>query len=102
MTSGVAAIARGDVATYVNALFTVYIILIFIRIILSWIPRLPDSSALRAVVGFVRDTTDPYLNLFRRILPPVGGSGMALDLSPMIGVILLLLVQAVVVGAVRG
>lgn len=89
-------------ATYVNALFTVYIILIFIRIILSWIPRLPDSSALRAVVGFVRDTTDPYLNLFRRILPPVGGSGMALDLSPMIGVILLLLVQAVVVGAVRG
>jgi YggT family protein len=54
------------------------------------------------VVAFVRDTTDPYLNIFRRMLPPVGGSGLALDLSPIIGVILLLVAQSVVVGIVRG
>lgn len=98
----ISAITRGDLATYVNALFTVYIILIFIRIILSWVPRLPDSRPLAAVVAFVRDTTDPYLNVFRRILPPVGGSGFALDLSPIIGVILLVVAQSVVVGLVRG
>lgn len=102
MSIGIAAITRGDLASFVNGLFTVYIILIFIRIILSWIPRLPDSRPLNAVVAFVRDTTDPYLNIFRRMLPPVGGSGMSLDLSPMIGVILLLIAQAVVVGVVRG
>ncbi|MBK5233008.1 MAG: YggT family protein [Thermoleophilia bacterium] len=96
------AITRGDAAAYVNALFTVYIILIFIRILTSWIPKIPDNRALRAVLTFVQDTTDPYLNVFRRILPPVGAGGMQLDLSPIVGVILLLIGQAVVVGLVRG
>ncbi len=96
------AVTRGDVAAYVSALFTVYIILIFIRILMSWIPKVPDSNALRAVLTFVKDTTDPYLNIFRRILPPVGAGGMQLDLSPMVGVILLLIGQAVVVGLVSG
>ncbi|HTU14240.1 MAG TPA: YggT family protein [Solirubrobacterales bacterium] len=102
MPSPILALTRGDVASYVNALFTVYIVLIFLRILLSWVPRMPDNRGLRAVVQFIYDTTDPYLNLFRRILPPVGGSGFALDLSPMIGVILLLILQAIVVGVVRG
>ncbi len=97
-----AALDRGDVAAYVNALFTVYIILIFVRILMSWIPSLPTSGPVAVVIGFVRDTTDPYLNVFRRFLPPVGGSGFALDLSPMVGVILLLVAQALVVGVIRG
>ncbi len=97
-----AALDRGDVAAYVNALFTVYIILIFVRILMSWIPSLPQGGPVGTVVGFVRDTTDPYLNVFRRFLPPVGGSGFALDLSPMIGVILLLVAQGIVVGMIRG
>ena len=45
---------------------------------------------LRAVLDFVTETTNPYLNLFRRILPPIGGGGFALDLSPMIAIIVLL------------
>ena len=89
------ALTRGDVAAYVNALFTVYIILIFIRVLMSWIPRLPDNGFIQAVASFVRETTDPYLNMFRRMLPPVGGGGMSLDLSPMVGVILLLIGQQV-------
>ncbi len=100
--SPVLAITRGDVAAYVSALFTVYIILIFIRILMSWIPKIPDNRALRTVLTFVQETTDPYLNIFRRILPPVGAGGMQLDLSPMVGVILLLIGQAVVVGLVNG
>jgi YggT family protein len=96
------AITRGDIADYVSALFIVYIILIFARVLISFLPRVPYSRPLRAVLDFVSETTDPYLNLFRRFLPPVGGGGFALDLSPMIGIIVLFVLQAVVVGVIEG
>jgi len=96
------ALSRGDVADYVNATFIVYIILIFARILLSYIPRIPYTRVGSAVVGFVTETTDPFLNFFRRFIPPVGGGGLSLDLSPMIGIIVLLVVQAVVVGLISG
>ena len=96
------AIARGDVADYVGALFLVYIVLIFCNILISWVPRMPYNPTLRAVLDFITETTDPYLNLFRRFLPPVGGGGFALDLSPMIGIIVLFVLQAVVVGLISG
>ena len=95
------AITRVEVARYVNILFTVYIALIFIRIVLSWIPRMPYNPVLRAVVGFVGDVTDPYLNLFRRILPPVRLGPAALDLSPMIGIFVLLIAQGLIVGLIH-
>jgi YggT family protein len=95
------AITRDDVADYVNALFLVYIILIFINVLLSWIPRIPYNRALNAAISFVHDTTNPYLNLFRRFLPPLGGGGFSIDLSPILGVILLFILQAVVVGLIR-
>ena len=50
---------------------------------------MPYNRWLRAVLDFVTETTNPYLNLFRRFLPPVGGGGFALDLSPMVGLIVL-------------
>lgn len=100
--AGLIAISRGDVASYVSALFTVYIVLIFIRILSSWIPRMPQNPALLAVVRFSQQTTDPYLNIFRRVLPPVGGSGLRLDLSPVIGLFVLAIAQAIVVGAING
>jgi len=96
------AITRFDVADYVSALFLVYIVLIFLNILMSWIPRMPYNRALRATLDFVKETTDPYLNLFRRFLPPIGGSGFALDLSPMVGVIVLFVLQAIVVGLIEG
>lgn len=98
----VLAITRVDVANYVSALFTVYIVLIFIRILMSWIPRLPDNEAVQSVTRFIRDVTDPYLNIFRRFIPPIGAGGMGLDLSPVVGVILLLVLQGVVVGIIGG
>jgi uncharacterized protein YggT (Ycf19 family) len=96
------ALSRGDVADYVGALFTVYIILVFANVLLSWIPRMPYNRALRAVVDFVTETTNPYLNFFRRFLPPVGGGGFALDLSPIIGIFLLFVARALVVGLIAG
>ncbi len=98
----VLALTRFDVADYVGALFLVYIILILLNVLISWVPRMPYNRALRATLDFVKETTDPYLNLFRRFLPPVGGGGMALDLSPMIGVILLFVLRALVVGLIEG
>jgi YggT family protein len=94
-----AAIGREEIADYVEALFLVYMVLIFIRVLLSWIPRIPYILWLRAVIRFVEETTDPYLNIFRRIVPPIGGR---LDISPIIAILLLILAQGIVVGAIRG
>jgi len=96
------ALTRGNLADYVAALFVVYTILIFIRIVASFVPRMPYNPYLRAVLDFAHETTDPYLNFFRRFLPPMGGGGLAIDLSPMIAIILLFVAQAVVVGLIRG
>jgi YggT family protein len=96
------AITRYDVADYVSALFLVYIVLIFLNVLSSWIPRMPHNRALRATLDFVKETTDPYLGFFRRFLPPLGGGGFALDLSPIVGVILLFVLQAIVVGLIEG
>jgi YggT family protein len=95
-------LARADVADYVGALFLVYIILILIRVLMSWIPRMPYNPALRAVLDFIVETTDPYLNLFRRIIPPIGGGGFGLDLSPMIGIIVLYILRGLVVALIAG
>ena len=99
--SVLAAIGRDEIADYVDAVFLVYLILIFARILLSWIPRMPYNPYLRGVVSFIEETVDPYLNLFRRVLPPLGGRGFALDLSPIIATIVLIIVRAIVVGAIE-
>ena len=96
------AITRGDVADYVNTLSLVYLVLIFIRILMSWIPRMPYNRYLSAFLKFVTDVTDPYLNLFRRILPPVRLGGAGLDLSPIVATFVLIIVSSIVVGLIRG
>jgi YggT family protein len=99
------ALTRDDVATYVGALFTVYFILIIARIVLSWIQQfrpIPYNLALRAVIGFIEESVDPYLNLFRRWIPPLRLGGAGLDLSPILAIFLLLIVQSLVVNAIEG
>lgn len=97
------ALTRGDVANYVEALFLVYIALIFLNILISWIPRMPYYRWLRVVLDFITETTNPYLNLFRRVIPPLGGGGgFALDLSPMIGIVVLFVVRGIVVALIAG
>lgn len=99
------ALDRNDVAQYVDSLFLVYIILIFARIVMSWVVTfrgsLPYNPVLRAVTTFVEQVVDPYLAIFRRFLPPIGGSRMALDLSPIIGVFVLFILQGIVVGLIN-
>jgi YggT family protein len=96
------ALTRADVADYVNTLILIYVVLIFIRILMSWIPRMPYNRWLNIFLTFVTDVTDPYLNIFRRLIPPVRIGPGALDLSPTVGVILLLIVGPIVAGLIRG
>lgn len=95
------AISRSDVADYVTTLAIVYIVLIFVRIIMSWIPRMPYNRYLAAFLQFVSDVTDPYLNLFRRFLPMVRLGPGALDLSPIVATIVLIIVSDLVAGAIE-
>ncbi len=71
---------------FIKILFTSYILLLMTRIIGSWFPRFLHSP----FMGYVMRLTDPYLNLFRRFIPPIGG---ALDLSPMLGFFVLQLLE---------
>ena len=96
MIAVVGAITRHSVANYVITLVYVYVILIFIRVLMSWLPRVPYNRALDIFLTFVRDVVDPYLNLFRRLLPMARIGPAAIDLSPMIGTILLLVVGQLV------
>jgi YggT family protein len=96
------ALTRTDVADYVQTLAYVYLVLIFIRIILSWIPRIPYNRWLAGFLKFVTDVTDPYLNLFRRVLPPVRMGPGALDLSPIVATFVLIIVSSVVANLIRG
>jgi YggT family protein len=90
-----------DLARYVNAIFIVYTIMILINILLSFIPRIPYRPWLRTALDFVTESTDPYLNVFRRVMRPVGGGGLAIDLSPMLALLILFLAQRIVVGALE-
>jgi YggT family protein len=96
------AITRADVADYISTLAIVYLVLIFIRILMSWIPRMPYNRYLAAFLQFVSDVTDPYLNLFRRFMPMVRMGPGALDLSPIVATIVLILVSSIVANLVRG
>jgi uncharacterized protein YggT (Ycf19 family) len=78
------------IESLIDAFIYVYILLILAYIILSWI-RLPYSIWLSRIQRFLYDVCDPYLRLFRRVLPPLG----PLDLSPMLAVIVLIVAQQV-------
>jgi YggT family protein len=95
------AVTRNDVADYVETLFLIYTILIFIRVLMSWFTRIPYNTVLNAVLEFVRETTDPYLLLFRRFVPMVRIGPGALDLSPIVAIIVLQIVARIVVGIIR-
>ena len=96
------AIGREDVADYVYTLAIVFVVLIFIRVIMSFFPRIPYYRWLDAFLTFVTQVTDPILNVFRRFLPPVRIGGGALDLAPMVATFVLLIVARIVAGLIRG
>jgi YggT family protein len=95
------AMSKNDIATYVSSLFVVYTILILLNILISFVPRMPYSPWLRAVLDFITETTDPYLNIFRSFIRPIGGANLAFDPSPIIALIALGIVEGIVVSILR-
>ncbi|MBS1676980.1 MAG: YggT family protein [Actinobacteria bacterium] len=95
------ALSKSDIATYVSALFVVYTILILLNILISFVPRMPYSPWLRAVLDFITESTDPYLNIFRSFMRPVGGGGFAFDLSPIFALIVLGIAEGIVLSILR-
>ena len=72
-------------------LIDIYLLLVIGRILLSWFPISPESP-MSSVFSFLYRITEPVLGPIRRLLPPIGMGGMALDLSPIIVLFLLQLV----------
>ncbi|MDQ3857359.1 MAG: YggT family protein [Actinomycetota bacterium] len=81
--------------SFVNTLFLVYLALIFLYIITSWVP-LPYNLWLNRIQRFLYDVVEPYLRVFRRFLPQVSFGGLGLDLSPIIAIIVLIIANRVV------
>jgi YggT family protein len=73
-------------------LLTLYWILLFARIILSWIPP-PISGLGRTLYDIVHDLTEPVLRLVRGLLPPIRMGTVGLDLSPIIVFIALAVIR---------
>jgi YggT family protein len=96
------AVTRADIANYVNAVFYVYIILIFIYILTNWMfsfgVRLPYHRFSDAIVNFLRDVCEPYLRLYRRLIPPIG----MIDITPIIAIFVLYIAQRIVVNLIAG
>ena len=80
-----------SVERFIDDFIYVYALLIFIYVLTSWV-RLPYSPWVRRIQDFLRDVCEPYLRLFRRILPPLG----PLDLSPVIAIFVLFLLVRVI------
>lgn len=74
----------------VNSFFQIYFWLILVRCLLSFVPSI---DWYKQPFEAIKDVTDLYLNLFRRIIPPVGG----LDFSPIIAVIALQILNYIII-----
>jgi YggT family protein len=96
----VAASARSEVADFLSAFITVYVLVIIAWVVLSFIfamgLRLPYSRWLNAVLDFLRDVSNPWLNLFRRLPLRIG----PLDLTPIVAIIALQILGGIVVGVI--
>ena len=95
-----AASVRAEIADFLSALLTVYVIVIVAWVVISFVfamgVRMPYSRWSNAILDFLRDTANPWLNLFRRLPLRIG----PLDLSPIVAIIVLQVVGGIVIGII--
>ncbi len=89
---GLLADAISGIQKFVWVFVLVYGLVIFAYILMSWI-RMPYSVWMSRIQNFLRDTCEPYMGLFRRVLPPLG----PLDLSPIVALVVLYLAGRLVI-----
>jgi YggT family protein len=85
------------VEQFVLSLYLVYLVLIFLYVIMSWV-QLPYNIWIGRIRGFLHDTVEPVLRPIRAVLPPLGG----FDLSPLIAIFALGLVEQIVIAILDG
>jgi YggT family protein len=94
--------SRYDVADFLDALITVYVIILLIYIVVNFLfafgLRPGYYRWLDAVLDFLRDVSEPYLRIFRRFIPPLG----PVDLSPIVALLVLQIVGRLITDAIRG
>jgi YggT family protein len=95
--------ARTEIANVLSSILYVYGIIIFVYIVVQLLfnagIRPPYSRSSNAILQFLRDVCEPYLRLFRRLLPSMGGW----DFSPMLALLTLYVVNSVIVlGLIHG
>ena len=84
---------------FVAVLYYVYLLCIIAYILTSWVP-LPYNVWLNRVQRFLYDVVDPYLRLFRRVIPQLSVAGLGLDLSPIIAILVLTIVYRLVLAGI--
>lgn len=77
----------------ISILFQIYLLMLFARIISSWIPELQNTKFMR----FIAFYTDPYLDIFRRVIPPLG----MIDISPIFAFLALEFIRYIILGMLR-
>jgi YggT family protein len=91
---------RIKIAEFLSALLWVYTIVIIAWVVVSFVfslgMRMPWSRPLNAVLDFLRDESEPYLRIFRRLPLQFG----PIDLSPLVAIIVLQVVGGIIVGAI--
>ena len=97
MPALILASARTEIAGYLSAVIYVYTLLIIVYIVIQLLfsagIRPPYSITTDRLLGFLRDVVEPFLRIFRRFAPRLGG----LDFSPMLAIIALYLLNIIVV-----
>jgi YggT family protein len=83
--------AISSIQNFVNVFISVYVLIIIAYILMSW-ARLPYSPWLNRIQRFLYDVCEPYLRIFRRLLPSFSG----FDFSPIVAILALGVVDRVV------
>jgi len=98
----IVASVRTQIADFLGALLLVYILIIFAYIVTSLIfsfgGKIPYSRWSSAVLGFLRQVSEPYLSIFRRFIPPIG----PVDISPIVAILVLQFVGGFIIALIHG
>ena len=89
--------ARSALLDIVCVVLTVYTILLFARVIVSWAYmfgfRPPLSGPTRKILDLLEDVTDPVLRPLRAMIPPIRAGGVGIDLSIIVAFVILIVLQ---------
>jgi uncharacterized protein YggT (Ycf19 family) len=96
----IVASARTDIADFLSTLIYVYTLLIIAYIVTNLLfsvgLRIPYSRTTDSILGFLRDVCEPFLRIFRRVIPSLGG----VDFSPILAIFTLQIINSLVVGGI--